>query len=63
MKTKILPTAILLAFSAAPALAHDFWAGVVEAEKSRPAVVKIGFGHNFPEGEAFEAEKTSIRNI
>jgi len=52
----ILSTILLLTLAASPALAHDFWAGVEKAEAGQPLVAKIGFGHNFPEGEKIKAE-------
>ena len=55
MKHLFLAAALALTLAAAPALAHDFWAGVEKAEAGQPLVAKIGYGHNFPEGEKIKA--------
>ena len=56
MKSIFPLLSLCLWLAAAPASAHDFWAGVEKAEAGRPLVVKIGFGHNFPAGEEIPAE-------
>ena len=56
MQTFVLSSCLVLAL-AAPALAHDFWAGVEKAGVGQPLVAKIGFGHNFPAGEEITAER------
>lgn len=60
-KNLILPFCLALVFFDALALAHDFWAGVEKTESGQPIVAKIGFGHNFPEGEAINAEQLGTR--
>ncbi len=56
IKHLVLAASLALLLVASPALAHDFWAGVEKAEAGQPLVAKIGYGHNFPEGEEIKAE-------
>ena len=53
---------LILAWSSA-ASAHDFWAGVDGPAADGKLTVFIGFGHNFPAGEAIEAEAVAERYL
>jgi ABC-type Co2+ transport system, periplasmic component len=61
MKTGFLSLALLAIFASSPALAHDFWAGAQTLTEGQPLTAVLGFGHNFPEGEAIVADQIGVR--
>ncbi|MDR1921627.1 MAG: DUF4198 domain-containing protein [Candidatus Adiutrix sp.] len=61
MKTKFIAVVLFVILLSAPALAHDFWAGAKPAEEGQPLAAILGFGHNFPEGEAIKDEQIGSR--
>ncbi|MDR1043924.1 MAG: DUF4198 domain-containing protein [Candidatus Adiutrix sp.] len=61
MKSKFLASACFIIFLSSPALAHDFWAGAQSPAEGRPLTAVLGFGHNFPQGEAIPADQIGRR--
>ncbi|MDR3090095.1 MAG: DUF4198 domain-containing protein [Desulfobulbaceae bacterium] len=58
---KKIIAASVLSLIAAPAFAHDFWAGYQPIESDKPFVAVLGYGHNFPAGEEVKAEEMGVR--
>lgn len=59
IRTALSALAIMLL--AAPAFAHDFWADALDPQEGKSLTTVIGYGHNFPGGEALSDEQIKTR--
>ncbi|MDR2422124.1 MAG: DUF4198 domain-containing protein [Deltaproteobacteria bacterium] len=60
-KLSILSLGFALCVFSAQALAHDFWAMAVTPKVNQKLTAVIGYGHDFPVGEALKDEDMNVR--